>query len=139
MSYEAHTSTDLQTVGRPIKRAIENFATRTGRKLKLEIEPGTFLMANSGALLTTVQDMATTGGAQGEGHVFLKLDSGMTDVIRPSLYGSQHPIVGLKPPPAADAAVAAGTEATAGMYCVCMCMCERVEDIYSASHFAAHE
>jgi len=68
---------------------------------QLEIEPGTFLTANSGALLTTVQDMTTTGS---EGHSFLKLDSGMTDVLRPSLYGSQHPIVGLKPPvPSANA------------------------------------
>ena len=47
-------------------------------------------MANSGALLTTVQDMTSTGN---NGHVFLKLDSGMTEVLRPSLYGAQHPIV----------------------------------------------
>jgi len=101
MSYEQAYSTDLQTVGQPIKAAIESFAERTGRKLQLEIEPGTFLMANSGALLTSVQDMTTTGS---EGHTFLKLDSGMTDVLRPSLYGAQHPIVSLHPPaPAASA------------------------------------
>jgi len=129
MSYEASTSTDLQTVGQPIKKAIEEFSQRTGRKLKLEIEPGTFMMANSGALLTTVQDMTTTGGGgeEGQGHVFLKLDSGMTDVLRPALYGAQHPIVGLKAPPAAGAGAGAGAEeATAGMLCilyVCVCVC----------------
>ncbi len=62
----------------------------TGRELELEIEPGTYLTANSGALLSSVQDMTYTGM---EGHTFLKLDSGMTELLRPSLYGAQHPIV----------------------------------------------
>ena len=90
MSYEKEGSTDLQKVAVPIKEAFEAFAERTGRRLKLEIEPGTFLTANSAALLSTIQDMTTTGE---NGHTFLKLDSGMTDVLRPSLYGAQHPLV----------------------------------------------
>ena len=53
MSYEA--STDLLKVGAPVKKEFEDFATRTGRKLKLEIEPGTFLVANAGTLLCSVQ------------------------------------------------------------------------------------
>jgi diaminopimelate decarboxylase len=40
-----------------------------------------------------MQDMVSTGT---EGHTFIKLDSGMTEVLRPSLYGAQHPIVVLK-------------------------------------------
>ena len=91
MSYEV--STDLQKVGAPVKKEFEEFAARTGRKLKLEIEPGTFLVANAGALLTSVQDIVSTGPT---GHTFIKLDSGMTEVLRPSLYGAQHPIVVLK-------------------------------------------
>lgn len=47
-------------------------------------------MANAGALVCTVQDKVFTTG---EGsHTFLKLDAGMTDVLRPSLYGAIHPI-----------------------------------------------
>ena len=88
MSYES--STDLLKVGAPVKDAFIEFAKKTGRKLKLEIEPGTYLVANSGALLTKIQDLVTTGK---DGHTFLKLDSGMTEVLRPSLYGAQHPIV----------------------------------------------
>ena len=88
MSYEV--STDLLKVGTPVKDAFAEFAKKTGRKLKLEIEPGTYLVANSGALLTKVQDIVTTGK---DGHTFIKLDSGMTEVLRPSLYGAQHPIV----------------------------------------------
>ena len=93
MSYEKAGSTDLQTVGEPVKEAFATFAQKTGREIKLEIEPGTFLVANSGTLLTSIQDMTTTGSS---GHKFLKLDSGMTDVLRPSLYGAQHPIVLMK-------------------------------------------
>ena len=89
MSYES--STDLAVVGAPVKDAFEAFAAETGRELKLEIEPGTFLLANSCAVVTSVQDKVTTGTA--EGHTFLKLDMGMTEVLRPSLYGSQHPLV----------------------------------------------
>ncbi len=82
--------TDLQKCGAPIKEAFEKFAAETGRKLKLEIEPGTFLVANTGAVITTVTDIVDTGAA---GRTFLKIDSGMTEVLRPSLYGSQHPTV----------------------------------------------
>eukprot|EP00598_Pedospumella_elongata_P001560 CAMPEP_0184981546 /NCGR_PEP_ID=MMETSP1098-20130426/11215_1 /TAXON_ID=89044 /ORGANISM="Spumella elongata, Strain CCAP 955/1" /LENGTH=417 /DNA_ID=CAMNT_0027505111 /DNA_START=26 /DNA_END=1279 /DNA_ORIENTATION=- len=88
MSYEK--STDLQLVAEPVKQAFKAFAEETGREIKLEIEPGTFLVANAGALITTVQDIVSTGE---QGHTFLKLDSGMTEVLRPSLYGAQHPIV----------------------------------------------
>ena len=78
-------STDLQNVGTPVKASFEQFAQRTGRELQLEVEPGTFLVANAGALLTTVQDLVTTGE---KGFAFLKLDSGMTELLRPSLYGA---------------------------------------------------
>jgi diaminopimelate decarboxylase len=80
MSYEK--STDLQLVGEPVREAFRKFAEATGRKIKLEIEPGTFLVANAGVLLSTVQDIVSTGK---NGYTFIKLDSGMTDVLRPSL------------------------------------------------------
>lgn len=84
---EGEKSTDLQTVGQPVKAAFEAFAKETGRQLKLEIEPGTFLVANACALLSRVQDIVHT-----DARTFYKLDSGMTDILRPSLYGAQHPI-----------------------------------------------
>jgi len=95
-------STDLAVVGVPVKEAFEAFSKSTGRSLHLEVEPGTFLVANQGALVTKVQDMVTTGD---DGHTFLKLDSGMTELLRPSLYGAQHPITLV--PAHADAAHAA--------------------------------
>lgn len=81
-------TTDLQIVGEPMTEVFREFARETGRELRLEIEPGTFLVARAGYLLSTVQDVVDTGPG---GFHFLKLDTGMTDILRPSLYGAQHP------------------------------------------------
>jgi diaminopimelate decarboxylase len=83
----AEKGTDPQIVGVPVRAAFEKFAKEDGRKLKLEIEPGTFLVANAGAVLCRVQDVVSTDTRK-----FIKLDSGMTEILRPSLYGSQHPV-----------------------------------------------
>ncbi len=88
MDYEK--TTDLQLIGQPVRQAFEALAEETGRKLKLEIEPGTYLVANAGSLVTRVQDKVATGQ---NGYTFLKLDCGMTEVLRPSLYAAQHPLV----------------------------------------------
>ena len=91
-------TTDLGEIGRPIVQKFKTLSEETGRALGLEIEPGTFLLANSCSLLATVQDVADTGAA---GYHFLKLDAGMTEILRPSLYASQHPIVVIPRRPAA--------------------------------------
>ncbi|MDX2111565.1 MAG: diaminopimelate decarboxylase [Verrucomicrobiota bacterium] len=83
-------SADIAAIGARVGQAIRKFAEETGRELFLELEPGTFIMANCGALLTTVQDCVDTGAS---GFNFLKLDAGMTEILRPSLYGSQHALV----------------------------------------------
>ncbi|MFH1571189.1 MAG: diaminopimelate decarboxylase [Gemmatimonadota bacterium] len=88
MSHE--TATDLQRAGAPIADGFRRFAERRGRRLHLEIEPGTFLVANAGALVCTATDVVDTGA---DGYRFIKLDSGMTEILRPSIYGAQHPIV----------------------------------------------
>jgi len=82
-------TTDLGDIGAPVVEEFKAFAKEHGRELKLEIEPGTYLVANAGALVTKIQDKVSTGE---EGHIFLKMDAGMTDVLRPSLYGAIHPI-----------------------------------------------
>jgi len=88
MSYEV--SADLEQIGLHIKRDFEAFYKQHGRKLRVEIEPGTFLVANVGALVCTAIDIIDTGA---NGYRFIKVDSGMTEVVRPSMYGAQHPIV----------------------------------------------
>jgi len=80
---------DLQAIGKRVVPSFEAFAREHGRKLHLEVEPGTYLVANAGALLCQVADIVDTGA---NGYNFIKLDTGMNDILRPSLYGAQHPI-----------------------------------------------
>ena len=83
------SSADLQAIGNALLPDFENFADRHGRRLQLEIEPGTFLVARAGALISEVIDVVDTGVSS---HTFIKIDSGMTEILRPALYGAQHPI-----------------------------------------------
>jgi diaminopimelate decarboxylase len=80
---------DLDEVGAHVRRELEAFRDREGRTLRLEIEPGTYLVAQAGAVVATCVDVVDTGR---DGYLFAKLDTGMTEVTRPSLYGAQHPI-----------------------------------------------
>lgn len=82
--------TNLKTIAPVISKAFKRFYKETGRKIELEIEPGTFLVANTGSLITQVHDIVDTGD---EGYTFLKIDSGMTEIMRTTLYGAQHPLV----------------------------------------------
>lgn len=88
-------STNLMEIGEPVRNLFIEFERETGRKLKLEIEPGTFLLAHACSLVTQIQDVTTTGK---DGYRFLKLNAGMTEILRPSLYGAQHPLLILTEP-----------------------------------------
>lgn len=82
-------ATDLADVGAHIRQELIAFRERDGRALHLEIEPGTYLVANAGAVVATCVDVVDTGA---DGYRFAKLDTGMPELTRPSLYGAQHPI-----------------------------------------------
>ena len=82
-------SVDLDDIGSHVRDELIAFRNRDGRALHLELEPGTYLVANAGFVVATVVDVADTGR---DGYFFAKLDTGMTEVTRPSLYGAQHPI-----------------------------------------------
>jgi diaminopimelate decarboxylase len=59
--------------------------------LKLLCEPGRYLVANAGVLLTRVLYGKHAGGKE-----FVIVDAGMTDFVRPSHYNAHHDIVPLK-------------------------------------------
>ena len=80
---------DLGDVGEHVRAELLAFQSRDGRRLALEIEPGTFLVARAGTVVASCIDVVDTGR---DGYLFAKLDTGMTEVTRPSLYGAQHPI-----------------------------------------------
>jgi diaminopimelate decarboxylase len=83
------TPADLQKIGQAIEADVRDFANEHRRELHIELEPGTFLVANAGAVVATVIDTVDTGEG---GYRFIKIDAGMTEILRPSLYGAQHPI-----------------------------------------------
>lgn len=98
---QGEPSADLEVIGKQILPEFEAFKQAHGRELHLEVEPGTYLVANAGALVSTAMDVVNTGP---QGMHFIKIDAGMTEVLRPSLYGAQHPIVSVPQMPEARGA-----------------------------------
>jgi diaminopimelate decarboxylase len=78
-----------------------HIAARQGRSLRLEIEPGRYLVAEAGVLLAEVRAVKDMGRQH-----FVLVDAGFSDLARPSLYGSFHEISVLPAPAAGTAAVA---------------------------------
>lgn len=66
--------------------AIAPLAEATG--LDVLVEPGRCLVGNAGSLLTRVLYRKRSGGRQ-----LAIVDGGMSDLLRPSLYQAEHPIV----------------------------------------------
>lgn len=62
-----------------------------GKKLKIILEPGRFIMGNSGVLVCKVVYVKT--GSTGK--KFAIVDAGMSDLLRPSLYNAYHEILPL--------------------------------------------
>ncbi len=60
---------------------------RFGHPLRLEIEPGRYLVAESGYLVTEVRAVKKQGG-----NLFYLVDAGFNNFARPILYGAYHPI-----------------------------------------------
>lgn len=61
-----------------------------GRDLRLILEPGRFLVANGGVLLTRVEYLKAA--PESEQHSFAVVDAGMNDLLRPALYQARHRI-----------------------------------------------
>ncbi|KEY59334.1 diaminopimelate decarboxylase [Serratia sp. DD3] len=68
-------------------RARERIAAHLGHPVKLEIEPGRFLMAEAGALVAEVRSVKQMGSRH-----FVLVDAGFNDLMRPAMYGSYHHI-----------------------------------------------
>ena len=67
-----------------MRRRLED---RFGHKLSLEIEPGRYLVAESGYLVSEIRAIKRMGG-----NTFYLLDAGFNNLARPILYGSYHPM-----------------------------------------------
>ena len=60
---------------------------RFGHRIRLEIEPGRYLTAESGSLVTEVRAVKRQGSRK-----YLLVDAGFNTLARPVLYGSYHPM-----------------------------------------------
>ncbi len=68
---------------------IEQWSDTHNRKLSLEIEPGTYLTALYGYIVCRVDDIVDTGSS---GYQFIRTNTGMDMILRPTMYAAQHPI-----------------------------------------------
>ncbi|MCW2310552.1 diaminopimelate decarboxylase [Rhodoferax antarcticus] len=65
--------------------ARQQIADLLGHPVVLEIEPGRYLVAESGVLVSEVRATKTMGNS-----AFVMVDAGFSDLMRPSMYGSFH-------------------------------------------------
>jgi diaminopimelate decarboxylase len=115
---------DLERMGAVLKARVEAFQAQLGRRVRFALEPGRFLVAESMALLTRVQDKKTGS----DGRVFLGLDTGFNHLMRPALYNSPHEILNLTRPEGAREA-----------YDICGNICESTDFFARARELPATE
>ena len=89
-------------------RARDRIADHLGHPVKLEIEPGRFLVAESGVRVSQVRAVKAMGSRH-----FVLVDAGFSDLMRPAMYGSYHhisvlPADGSTPEAATQESVVAG-------------------------------
>ncbi len=66
-------------------QARQRIAALLGHAVALELEPGRYLVAESGVLVAEVRATKNQGSAH-----FVMVDAGFSDLMRPAMYGSHH-------------------------------------------------
>ncbi len=89
--------TDLKTIGLQLAEKFNTFRTETGRALQLWIEPGKFLVSESGLLAARVTVVKETPAL-----TFAGVDTGLNHLIRPMMYNAYHEIVNISNPKGAQ-------------------------------------
>ncbi len=82
---------------------------RFGHRIRLEIEPGRYLTAEAGFVVTEIRAVKRQGGRK-----YLLVDAGFNTLARPVLYGSYHP---MSLCPAGDSPTACEEVAVGGPLC----------------------
>ena len=84
---------DYMEMGREIGTLFAEFCQSRGRELEMRFEPGKYLVAEAGWLLTEVNTIK-----HNRSRVIAGCDSGFPQLIRPVLYGAYHQIFNLSNP-----------------------------------------
>jgi diaminopimelate decarboxylase len=85
--------TDMPSLGTALTEAFKKFCAAYGRELQLWIEPGKFLVSESGYLLTKATVVKETPAL-----TFVGVNTGLNHLIRPMMYDAHHEIVNLSNP-----------------------------------------
>jgi diaminopimelate decarboxylase len=84
---------DLGSLRALLDGATRSLSAKTGRHIRVEVEPGRFLVAGAAVLVTRVKDVKETrANERGPGHTFVMVDAGFCDLLRPAFYGAYHRI-----------------------------------------------
>ena len=81
---------NLKVLGKEFRVLTDAFRKSVGREMSFAMEPGRFIVAESGSLLVSVVDLKKTSA-----HLFAGVNSGFNQLIRHAMYGSYHPIENL--------------------------------------------
>ncbi|OGG53121.1 MAG: diaminopimelate decarboxylase [Candidatus Handelsmanbacteria bacterium RIFCSPLOWO2_12_FULL_64_10] len=79
---------DMPAFGKAVTEKFSAYVKSRGRQMALAIEPGRYLVCESGFLLTPVNNVKETPK-----HKFVGTDTGFNHLIRPMAYGSYHEIL----------------------------------------------
>lgn len=77
----------LKAWGEQLTLSFEKFSQEYGKSLRLQLEPGRYLVAECGILVAEVQNLKKTPKFN-----FALVNTGLNHNIRPAMYGSYHPI-----------------------------------------------
>ncbi|MFA4994645.1 MAG: diaminopimelate decarboxylase [Bdellovibrionales bacterium] len=77
----------LKEWGAALSDSMEQFSKEMGRDITLYIEPGRYVVAESGILVAKAEAVKSTPG-----YNFVIVNTGLNHNIRPAMYGSYHPI-----------------------------------------------
>ncbi|MDX1429843.1 MAG: hypothetical protein R3282_06130, partial [Rhodothermales bacterium] len=107
---------DLEVLAKLVGDELKRFSSERKSRIEIWMEPGRYLTAEAGALVVRVNTIK-----QSFGQVFVGTDSGMSQLVRPAIYGAYHEVVNVTNP-----------EAPARLYNIVGNICE-------SSDFFAHE
>ena len=78
---------DLATYFQIWDRTRQKLAAALGHEIRLEIEPGRYIVAESGSLVAEIRAVKSMGN-----NTYYLLDAGFNNLARPVLYGAYHPM-----------------------------------------------
>ncbi|HEY8349797.1 MAG TPA: diaminopimelate decarboxylase [Clostridiales bacterium] len=84
---EGQQRLDLEEMGRGLSQLMEDWTANYGKRVRLKIEPGRYVVAECGVLLGTVHAVKQNGSK-----TYIGTDVGFNVLIRPAMYDSHHDI-----------------------------------------------